>query len=66
MTTTTYTVNTIDTDARQAWMDTPGIVRYAAGAQDSGRCRFDVETTDAAALESALNADADVIDYEVL
>ena len=62
--TTTYTVNTIDTDARQAWMDSPAVSSYRPVAQDSGRCRFDVETTDPATLESALETDADVLGYE--
>jgi hypothetical protein len=59
----TYSVNTRDTNDRQAWMDCPAIVRYQPVTQDSGRCRFRVVTSDPATLEAALDADEDVLDY---
>lgn len=60
---TVYTVNTIDSETPAAWMGAPHIVSLTAGAQDSGRCRYTVATSDGAALEVDLDADADVVEY---
>jgi len=61
--TTTYSVQMTDSETPAVWMSLPGVV-CRPGAQDSGRVRYTVETPDAASLESALNADDDVISYE--
>ena len=61
--TTTYSINTTDTETAQRWQDAPGIVKMVPGPQDGGRCRWTVQTTDAPALESALDADDAVIEY---
>ena len=65
MTTTTYALNMIDSNEPAAWMGAEHVVSCVPGAQDSGKCVFVVETTDAAALEAALEADDDVIGYKV-
>ena len=64
MSTTTYSINTIDSDSPAAWMRLPGI-KVTQGAQDSGKCRFSVETSDPTALVAALEADGDVVDYHL-
>lgn len=66
MTTATYHLLCHDTDEPTPWMDTPGIFKLTPGAQDSGRVRYVVVTTDPAALESALDSDRSVISYESL
>lgn len=62
----TYTVNMIDSDKPAAWMGLPSTVAVRPGAQDSGRVRYAVDTTDASALEAALDADDDVLEYDAL
>lgn len=57
----TYIVNTIDSEIAPEWMNVA--TEVTPGAQDSGRCRFAVETSDPAALEAALDADDEVIEY---
>ena len=60
---TTYHVNINDTDATPDWV-TPGRDTITGShGQDSGRCWLVVETTDPAALEAALDADDDVVEY---
>ena len=61
---TKYSVNTIDTEARQAWMDNPAVIDYRPGEQDSGRCRFTVTTDNPTTLTAAFDTDPDVLDYE--
>jgi hypothetical protein len=58
-----YHVNMIDSDTPATWMGLPCVVRLTPGPQDSGRCGYTVETTDPTALEAALDADDDVIEY---
>lgn len=64
--TTTYLINCTDTEAPTAWHSAPGIVRATPGAQDGGRCRWEVATIDPIALEEALEADDAVIRYAVV
>lgn len=61
--TTTYSVQMTDSETPASWMSLPGVVSVRPGPQDSGRVHYTVETTDASALESALEADADVLEY---
>lgn len=63
MTTTNYSVQMTDSETPAAWMSLPCVVSLTPGAQDSGRCRFAVVTSDAAALEAALESDDSVIEY---
>lgn len=65
-TTTAYSVNATDSESPAAWMDLPCVTSVIPGNQDSGLCRYRVETTDAAALEAALDADDDVIAYKAV
>jgi len=58
-----YSVNARDSETPAPWMSAPGVTRVQPGAQDSGRCRFAVWTTDPSALEAALEADDDVLVY---
>jgi hypothetical protein len=58
-----YTVNMNDSEEPYFWMGLSCVVSFQVGAQDSGRCRFTVETKDAAALELALDDDDDCIEY---
>lgn len=60
--TTTYSVQMTDSETAAAWMGAASSVR--PGTQDSGRVRMIVETTDAAALEAALEADDMVLSYD--
>lgn len=62
MTTTTYSINLTDSEQTPAWMAL--CATATPGAQDSGRVRYTVTTEQPAALEAALNADADVLTYE--
>jgi hypothetical protein len=62
----TYSVNVTDSETPAAWMRLPIVTSLTLGAQDSGRCAFRVTTTDAEALEAALDADADVLEYEAI
>lgn len=64
MKTATYLLRCIDTDEPTPSMDAPGIVSMTPGNQDSGRVRFTVVTTDAAALVVALENDDSVLAYE--
>jgi hypothetical protein len=64
-TSTTYRLTLTDSDDRPAIYDHPSVTRVSAPyLQDSGRYRVDLDTTDAAALESALDAATDVVGYE--
>lgn len=63
---TAYTINTIDSETRQRWMDCPAVVRYTAGLQDSGYCRFRVVVSDAREAERAFILDDDVVEYDRL
>lgn len=60
---TTYSVQMTESETPAAWMSLPCVVSARPGAQDSGRVQYTVETTDAPALEAALEADADVLEY---
>lgn len=62
--TTTYSVQMTDSETAAAWMGAAYVTSVRPGTQDSGRVRMIVETTDAAALEAALEADADVLSYD--
>lgn len=57
-----YTINAVDSESPSKWMDLCTSVRPIA--QDDGRCVYEAETADAAALEAALEADDDVRRYE--
>lgn len=60
----TYSINAIDSDSPSPWMDL--CLRVTPGVQDSGRCRYEVAATDAVALETALEDDDNVLEYERL
>lgn len=62
--TTTYSVQMTDSETAAAWMGAAYVTSVRPGTQDSGRVRMIVETTDAAALEAALEADNDVLSYD--
>jgi hypothetical protein len=61
---THYIVTANDSDQPSAWMDLCAALRPAN--QDSGRCSYFVSTSNAAALEAALDNDDDVIAYEIV
>ncbi len=71
MAATTYSVMMIDSETPAEWMGASYVVSSRPGHQDAveidgrmvGRCAWTVETTDAAALELALDADSDVLEY---
>ena len=60
---TTYTINAADTETTPTWMAL--CATATPGPQDSGRCRWTVTTEHEDALEAALEADADVLSYDV-
>ena len=60
----TYTLNMIDSDKPASWMLADYVTDCRPLAQDSGRCAFRVVTSDPKALEAALDADDDVLEYE--
>ena len=62
MTTATYTINLTDSEQTPAWMAL--CATATPGAQDSGRVRYTVTTEQPDALEAALDADDDVLEYE--
>lgn len=49
----------------RAWMALASTATYSADTVGA-RCSFTARTTDCAALEAALDADADVLEYEVV
>lgn len=59
-----YSVQMTDSETPAVWMSLPGVLAVRPGAQDSGRVHYTVETTDAPALEAALEADDSVLEYE--
>jgi len=61
---TEYSVQMTDSETPSAWMGAAHVTEARPGAQDGGRVRFTVRTTDPAELEEALEADPMVIEYE--
>lgn len=61
---TTYSINLTDSETTPAWMAL--CTTATPGAQDSGRVRYTVTTEQPEALESALDADESVIEYDAI
>ena len=59
----TYSINLTDSETPPTWLAL--CVTATPGAQDSGRVRYTVTTSQPEALEAALDADESVIEYGV-
>ena len=61
----TYTVQMTDSETPASWMSLPGL-KMGAPHQAGGKVRMTVTTLDPAALTAALDADDDVLGYDVV
>ncbi len=61
----TYSVQMTDSETPASWMSLPGVVAKPAN-QGGGKVRMTVTTQDPDALVAALDADDDVLSYDVV